>query len=88
MAEPKMEAIGRVSGFFVQPSLAVLDLSAPLRVGETIYIKGHTTDFRQFVESMEIDRHPVQEAHPGNSVGLKVTERCRRHDVIYRFTVI
>ena len=82
--EPKMEAVGRVSGFFAHPSVAVIDLTAPLKVGDTVYIKGHTTDLQQAVESMQVDRAPVQEAQAGASVGLKVTGRCRQHDVVYK----
>ena len=69
MAEPKMEAIGRVSGFFAHPSVAVIDLTSPLALGDTIYVKGHTTDFQQAVESMQVDRALVQQAQAGQSVG-------------------
>jgi len=79
-----MQEIGRITVFFAHPSAAVVELTAPLRVGETIYIKGHTTDFQQAVESMQVDRQAVQEAHAGQSVGIKVTERCRKHDVVYK----
>jgi putative protease len=84
MAEPTMEALGKVTGFFVHPSVAVVELSGTLKQGETVYIKGHTTDFQQVVDSMQVDRQPVQEAHAGQSVGLKVSVRCRQHDVVYR----
>jgi len=84
MAEPKMEEVGRVSSFFAHPSVAVVDLTAPLKVGDTVYLKGHTTDFQQTVDSMQIDRAPVQEAQAGASVGLQVKERCRKHDVVYK----
>ena len=84
MAEPKMEEIGRVAGFFAHPSVAIIELTAPLKLGETIHLKGHTTDFQQLAESMQVDHAPVQEAHAGQSVGVKVTNRCRQHDVVYR----
>ena len=84
MAEPRMEAIGRVERFFAQPSVAVVELTAPLMVGETLYIKGHTTDFQQVVQSMQVDHVSVTEAGPGDSVGLLVKARCRRHDLLYR----
>ena len=84
MTEPKMEEIGRVDGFFAHPCVAMLVLTAPLQIGQTIYIKGHTTDFQQPVESMQIDRQPVQAAQPGQSVGLKVKDRCRKGDLVYR----
>jgi len=88
MSEPRMEQIGRVEGFFAQPSVAIIELSASLKLGETIYIKGHTTDFQQAVESMQIDRQPVQEGRAGHSVGLKVKERCRKHDVVYKLAAV
>ena len=84
MAEPQMEAIGHVGGFFAHPSVAIIELTAPLKVGDTIYLKGHTTDFKQLVESMQIERAPVTSATAGQSVGVKVSTRCRQHDVVYR----
>ena len=84
MAEPRMEEIGRVEGFFTHVSAAMVALTAPLRVGDRIYIKGHTTDFQQTVASMQVDRQPVPEASAGQSVGLKVDQRCRQHDVVYK----
>lgn len=87
MAEPKMEEVGRVGGFFSHLSVAIVELTGALKVGETIYLKGHTTDFQQRVESMQLDRAPVQEGHAGQSVGLKVTDRCRKHDVVYKLTL-
>ena len=84
MAEPRMEQVGRVEGFFAHPSVAVVELTAPLKVGDTVYIKGHTTDLQQVVESMQIDHNPVPEAPAGASVGLKVNGRCRKRDVVYK----
>ena len=84
MAEPKMEAVGQVSGFFAHPSVAIVELSGPLKIGEAIYVKGHTTNFQQTVASMQVNHQAVQEAHPGDSVGLKVNDRCRKHDVVYK----
>ncbi len=86
MAEAPMEEIGKVKGFFAHPSVAMVELTAPLTMGERIYIKGHTTDFQQVVESMQVDRSPVQAAQAGQSVGVKVTTRCRQHDIVYRLT--
>ena len=82
--DPTLEAIGRVAGFFAHPSVAMLELTGALKVGETICIKGHTTDFQQVVESMQVDRQPVQEASAGQSVGVQVHEKCRKHDAVYR----
>lgn len=84
MAEPKMEAVGRVSGFFAHPSVAIVELSGALKIGDAIYVKGHTTDFQQTVASMQVNHQPVQEGRPGDSVGLQVKDRCRKHDVVYK----
>ena len=84
MGEATMETIGQIDGYFAHPSVAKVDLTAPLKIGDTIYIKGHTTDFQQIVESMQVDHQPVQEARPGQSVGLKVKDRCRKCDAVYR----
>ena len=84
MPEPKMEEVGRIAGFFAHVSVAIVELTAALKVGDTIYIKGHTTDLQQHVDSLQVDHTPVQEAGPGQSVGLKVTGRCRKHDVLYK----
>ena len=84
MAEARMEQIGNVAGFFAHVGATVVELTASLRVGDRIYIKGHTTDFQQAVTSMQVDRQDVQEAAAGQSVGLKVDQRCRQHDVVYK----
>lgn len=84
MAEARMEQIGKVAGFFSHVGAAVVELTASLRVGDRIYLKGHTTDFQQVVASMQVDRQDVQEAAAGQSVGLKVDQRCRQHDVVYK----
>ena len=84
MAEPKMEAVGRVSGFFAHPSVEIVELSGLVKIGDAIYVKGHTTDFQQTVDSMQVNHQAVQEARQGDSVGLKVNNRCRKHDVVYK----
>ena len=84
MPEPRMEEVGRVGGFFAHVSVAIVELTAPLKLGDTVYIKGHTTDLQQPVESLQLDRAPVQEGNAGQSVGLKVTVRCRKRDVVYK----
>ena len=84
MPEPTMEEIGKIVVFFAKPSAAVVELTAPLRIGETIYVKGHTTDFQQLVESMQINRQSVDAAVAGQSVGIHMEGRCRKHDVVYK----
>jgi len=79
-----MEEVGRVSAFFAHPSVAVVDLTAPLKLGDTVYIKGHTTDLQQVVESMQVEHATIQEARAGQSVGVKVGTRCRKRDIVYK----
>lgn len=78
--------IGRVTHFFGRISVAVLDLTEPLKVGETIHIKGHTTDLTQKVESMQFEHKDIQEAKPGDQVAIKVNGRVHEHDVVYKVT--
>lgn len=80
------EEIGQIMDYFAHVGVAGIDLTATLRVGETIHIRGHTTDLQQAVASMEIDRVPVQEATKGQSIGVKVQDRVRRGDRVYRVT--
>ncbi|MCL6641959.1 MAG: translation elongation factor-like protein [Candidatus Bipolaricaulota bacterium] len=76
--------IGKVTHFFGRISVAVLDLTEPLKVGETIHIKGHTTDLTQRVESMQVEHKEIQEAKPGEQVAIKVTGRVHENDVVYK----
>lgn len=78
--------IGKVSDFFARPVVAGIELIAPLKLGDKIHIKGHTTDLRLTVDSMEINNVPVKEAKAGDSVGVKVSERVRRGDTVYKIT--
>ena len=82
---PGMERIGVVTHYFNHLSVAILKLEkGTLRVGDLIHIKGHTSDFAQPVDSMEIDHVHVNEARPGQSFGLRVKEHAREHDVVYK----
>ena len=78
--------IGVVSDFFVKPVVAGIDLTAPLKAGDTIHIKGHTTDLTTIVASMQIDNATVMEAKATDSVGIKVPDRVRRGDKVYKVT--
>lgn len=80
------EVIGGVSDFFARPVVAGIELTATLKVGDKIHIKGHTTDLELTVDSMEINNVVVKEAKAGDSVGIKVTERVRRGDTVYKVT--
>jgi putative protease len=82
-----MEAkIGTITHYYSHLNVAVLQLSDRLKVGETIHIYGHSTDFVQKVTSMEVDHHRVVVVEPGDNVAVKVIEPVRVHDAIYRVT--
>lgn len=80
------EIIGQVSDFFAQPGVAAFTLTAPLKVGDKIHIKGHTTDLKLTVESIQIEHEVVKEAKAGDSVGVKVAEKARSGDTVYKVT--
>jgi putative protease len=74
--------IGKITHYFPKVQAAVIKLDAPLAVGDTIRIKGHTTDFKQAITSMQIDHVPITVAKKGDEVGLLVTSRVRQHDTV------
>ena len=78
--------VGVVSDFFAHPVVAGIDLTAGLKVGDTIHISGHTTDMEFTVDSMQIDGKNVAEAKSGDAIGIKVSDRVRRGDKVYRVT--
>ncbi len=82
---PEIE-IGRVSEFFARPVVAGIELTAPLKVGDTIHILGHTTDISMTVESMQINNVMVKEAKAGDAAGIKLPDRARKGDKVYRVT--
>jgi translation elongation factor EF-1alpha len=77
--------IGTVIDFFAKIGVAAFRVeSSGLKVGDTIHIKGHTTDLTQQVASMQIDRTAIQEAKQGDDVGIKVKDRVRKGDTVYK----
>jgi putative protease len=84
LSEEEVVEVGRVTHFFTKISVAVVELKAPLAVGDRIVIKGPTTDFEQVVDSMQIEHKNVQRAEAGQSIGLKVNQRVREKDVVYK----
>lgn len=81
MAEEK--EIGKVSGYFSHVEVAAIKLSAGLKVGDKVHIKGHTTDFETKVESIQIENKAIKEAKKGDHIGIKVPEKVRPNDVIF-----
>lgn len=78
------EEIGRVVDYFAHIGVAGIDLTGKLRRGDTVRIHGHTTDFQQPVDSIQIEHEQVEEAGPGAKIGIKVKDRCRSGDHVYR----
>jgi len=79
------EKIGVVEHFFTKISVAAIKLTdGELRVGDTIHIVGATTDFKQKVDSMQINRQSIEVAKPGDEIGIKVIDRVRENDVVYK----
>ena len=82
---PEIE-IGSVSDFFAHPVVAGIELIDGLKVGDRIHIMGHTTDIEFAVDSMQIDNKSVTEAKAGDAIGIKVSDRVRRGDKVYKIT--
>ncbi len=81
------EQIGIVRNFFSRISVAAVEITGSgLKIGDTIKVKGALTDFLQKVESMEINRKPVQMAEKGMAIGIKTKEKARPGDLVYKVT--
>lgn len=78
--------IGKIEKYFSHVGVGVVNLKESLRLGDTIHVKGHTSDFTQDVESMQIEHASVQEAGSGDSAGLKLKDRARPGDTVYLVT--
>ena len=77
--------IGKVAHYYSKIGVAVIDITdGSVKVGDEIHIKGHTTDFKQKIKSMQIEHEIVQIAEPGQSIGLKVEQPVRQHDLVYK----
>jgi translation initiation factor IF-2 len=79
------QLVGTVTHFFGKAGVAGIEITdGELRVGDTIHVSGHTSDFTQTVDSMQIEHADVEAAGPGDSIGIKVSGRAREHDQVYR----
>ena len=84
-AAPKGDQLGEVVAFFRIPVVAVIKITrGNLKVGSQIWVKGHTTDLKQTITSMQVNHQPIQEARKGDEVGVKISARARRGDRVYR----
>lgn len=85
MPEEEGKLIGKVTHYFSNIEVAVIKLSAPLSLGETIRIVGgEETDFNQTVESMEVEHEKIKKAKKGDEVGIKVDQKVREGYKVYK----
>jgi len=84
LSEENVIEVGYITHFFSKINVAVLELTAPLAVGDRILVKGPTTDFEQVVDSMQIEHANIPKAEAGQSIGLKMAEHARERDVVYK----
>ena len=80
------EEVGKVSDFFAHPVVAGIELTGTLKVGDQVHIKGHTTDLEFTIGSMQINNVNVNEAKAGDAIGVKVSDRVRHGDIVYKVT--
>lgn len=78
--------VGKVTDFFAKPVVAGVELSGTLKLGDRIHVKGATTDMELAVESMQIERADITEGKSGDLVGIKVPDRVRPGDTVYKVT--
>jgi len=77
--------IGRATHYFNKIGVAVIEITEDeINVGDTIHIKGHTTDFKQVVNSMQVEHKPVEKAKKGESIGMKVDSAVHENDQVYK----
>lgn len=80
-----LEEVGIVTHYFPKVDAAVVKLTkGTLSIGDTIFIKGHTSDFKEKVESIQLEHVPITTAEMGQEIGLKVKSRVREHDIVYK----
>jgi len=83
-APAEKKPVGKVTHFFTKIGVGVIELSDELKVGDKISIEGATTNVQQTVQSMQIEHKEVQSASAGDAIGLKVDQRVREGDLVYK----
>lgn len=77
--------IGRITHYFSKPCVAAFTVeTGELKIGDKIHIKGHSTDFEQIVESMQVEHANVEKAAKGESIGIKIKDKVREHDMVFK----
>ena len=84
MSEENIIEVGCITHFFSKISVAVVELTSPLAVGDRILVKGPSTDFEQVVNSMQIEHENIPRAEAGQAIGLKMAEHARERDMVYK----
>jgi putative protease len=84
LSDEEVVQVGHITHFFSKISVAIVELTAPLSVGERILVKGPATDFEQVVDSMQIEHQNVTRAESGQSIGLKMAQQAKEKDVVYK----
>ena len=83
-APVEKKLVGKVAHYFTKIGVGVIELSDELKVGDRISIEGATTNIQQTIDSMQIEHEDVQSAGAGQSIGLKVVQRVREGDLVYK----
>ena len=78
--------IGRITHYYGHLNVGIIELTDALKVGDTVHIKGHTSDFNQNVDSMQLEHADITEAEPGKIIGIKVSQKVHPHDKVYKIT--
>lgn len=76
--------IGKITHYYGHISVGIVELSDNLKLGDNIHIKGHSSDFTQSVDSMQIEHNNVSEAKSGDVIGLKIIQKVHPHDKVYK----
>lgn len=85
MAEDGEMKVGKITHYFTKIGVAVIEITdGSIKIGDEVHIKGHTSDFRQRVTSMQIEQDKIEMAEPGQSIGVKVNEPVRANDMVYK----
>lgn len=82
MEEKKL--VGKITHYYSKIDVAIVELEGDLQVGDNISIEGTTTNIQQVIDSMQIEHEPVKIAHRGDAIGLKVKDKVRPGDVVYK----
>jgi len=83
-AEKKEKPIGKITHYYDNIEVGIIEVKSTLSVGDTIHIKGNVTDFEQEIDSMQIEHEQIKKAKKGDMIGLKVKDKVREGDIVYK----